>query len=147
CYPHLLSAGLLCTPFRERSSRGHAPLQGHLDNKRVCRNKTSEHSRRRCHCQVRAKVFTDLSQEWFRKFLELLLSDARELREFAFSVWTCPRHLAQRGIGKNNVSGDIALVRDLSPQRTQTLEEFFIAFDFASPWSASLLRRCLDGLG
>src|SRR5881296_413443 len=102
-YPHLPSAGPLRTPFCERSSRGHALLPD-----------PSERSRRRCHRRAGAKVFTDLSQEWLGKFLELLLSDARDLREFAFTLWTCPRHLAQCCIGKNDVSGNIALVRNFS---------------------------------
>src|SRR5881227_4124763 len=96
----------------------------------------SERSRRRCHRRAGAKVFTDLSQEWLGKFLELLLSDARDLREFAFTLWTCPRHLAQCCIGKNDVSGNIALVRNFSPQPAQTLEEVFVTFDLTRSWDA-----------
>src|SRR5438105_10375226 len=108
------------------------------------RNKMSEHLRRSCHRRFRTLVFLDLSQKWLRKFLELLLSDARDLREFAFSWWAYPRHLAQRCIGKNDVSGDITLIGNFSPQRAQTLEEFFVAFDLARPRGANLLRWCLD---
>src|SRR5205814_2623455 len=100
-----------------------------------------------CRCQIRAQVVTDLSEKWIRKFLELLLPDARNLCELAFTLWTCPRHLAQCCIGKNNVSRDIAFVRDLSPERPQTLEEFFITFDLTGPWDAGFFRRCLDRLG
>jgi len=92
-------------------------------------------------------VLTDLSQEWLRKFLEFLLSDARDLRELTLALWTRPRHLAQCRVGKNNISWNIALVRDLSAQRTQTVEEFFITFNFASPLDAYLLCRCFDRLG
>jgi len=92
-------------------------------------------------------MVTDLSEKWLSKFLELLLSDASDLREFGFSLWICPRHLAQCCIRKNDVSGNIALVRNFSPQRAQTLEEFFVAFDLACPWGADLFCRCFDRLG
>jgi hypothetical protein len=62
-------------------------------------------------------VLTDLSQECLRKFLEFLLSDSGDLREIGFTLWTRLRHLAQCCIRKNNISRDIALVRDLSAQR------------------------------
>src|SRR5438046_9207117 len=86
----------------------------------------SERSRRRCHGRARAKVLTDLSQEWLGKVLELVLSDARDLREFAFSLWRCPRHLEQCCIGKTDVTGTIARVRDFSPQAAATVERFFV---------------------
>src|SRR6266567_2106377 len=148
-HPHLPSVGLLRTPFCERSSKGHAPLQGafRVEARGYNTNQTSEHSRRRCHCQICMQVVTDLSEKWLRKFLKLLLSDASNLREFAFSLWTCPRHLAQCCIRKNDVSGNIALVRNFSPQPAQTLEEVFVAFDLAHAWSVDLLRRCLERLG
>ena len=92
-------------------------------------------------------MLTNLCQEWLRKFLEFLLSDSGDLCEIAFTLWTRLRHLAECCIRKDNISRDIALVRDLSAQRAQTLEEFFIAFDFANPLDADLLCRCFDRLG
>src|SRR5205085_9061434 len=128
---------VLRTTSRERDAAEVMPLlQG-----------VSERSRRRCHRRVGANVLTDLSQECLRKFLEFLLSDSGDLCELAFTLWTRLRHLAERCIGKDNISRDIALVRDLSAQRAQTLEKFFIAFDFASPWGADLLCWRLDRLG
>src|SRR5205807_3087240 len=92
-------------------------------------------------------LLTNLCHAWLRKFLEFLLSRSGDLCELAFTLWTRLRHLAERCIGKDNISRDIALVRDLSAQRAQTLEKFFIAFDFASPWGADLLCWRLDRLG
>src|SRR4030095_634013 len=96
-YPPFPSAAVLRTPFCERSSRGHAPLHGafRLGARGYNTDQTSEPSRRRCRCQICTQVVTDLSEKWLGKFLELLLSDARDLREFAPSLWTWPRHLAQ----------------------------------------------------
>src|SRR3954454_13487622 len=136
---------------REGNSRGYAPLQQRRDFRAVPNTEetnTSERLRRRGYRQViQANVLADLSEKWLGKFLEFLLSDAADFREFAFALWTCPRHLAQCSIRKDDVGWDVTLISNLPPQSTQTLEEFFVAFNCASPRPPHFLRRCLDRFG
>src|ERR1700722_18427519 len=62
-------------------------------------------------------------QERIAVILELLVTDAVDGAQLGLGAWQVARHRAQGRIGKDDVRGDVASVRNLFAQRAQLFEQ------------------------
>src|SRR5665213_859088 len=95
--------------------------------------------------RVRLQMRGDFAEENLAELAQLLFADAADAGEFTFAGGIIPRHLPERHVGKNNVSGNVAFVRQPLAKLAQFVEQSLVAGNFTDAMFLPVRRG--DGFG